>query len=108
METFGKGQYKQASRMDQFEALFNFATIGMIVTNLKGEIVNINDFAQKQFGYTKGEVLGNSVELLIPDQFRNDHIKCRADYYHEHQIRAMGHGRDLFARKKNGSIFPVE
>lgn len=96
------------SNIEQFEALFNFATIGMIVTNVGGQIINFNHFAEKQFGYAKHEVLGKTVEVLIPASAYTDHVKYREEYICSPDIRAMGHGRDLFAEKKNGDIFPVE
>ncbi|HEX8277669.1 MAG TPA: PAS domain S-box protein, partial [Segetibacter sp.] len=99
---------KQVTNIEQFEALFNYATIGMIVTNDKGEIINFNKFAEKQFGFTKEEMLGKTVEVLIPPSVHSKHVKYRQDYYRRPEVRAMGHGRDLFALKKDGSTFPVE
>ena len=99
---------KQISNVEQFEALFNFATIGIVVTNDEGRIINFNKFAEKQFDFTKEEVLGQKVELLIPPSVHAMHQQYRHNYYHLPEVRVMGHGRDLFARKKNGSTFPVE
>ncbi len=50
----------------QFEALFNFATIGIIVTNKDGKIINFNKYAEIQFGYSKEDVLGKVVDVLLP------------------------------------------
>ena len=50
----------------QFEALFNFATIGIVVTNNEGKIINFNNYAEKQFGYTKKEIIGQVVDVLLP------------------------------------------
>ncbi len=50
----------------QFEALFNFATIGIIVTNKDGIIINFNKYAEIQFGYSKEDVLGKVVDVLLP------------------------------------------
>src|SRR4051794_5490972 len=104
----GEHEPKQVSNIEQFEALFNYATIGMVVTNDKGKIINFNKFAEQQFGFTKEEVLGKTVEVLIPSTLHTKHIKYREDYYRSPEVRAMGHGRDLFALKKDGSTFPVE
>lgn len=98
----------QVSNIEQFEALFNFATIGMIVTNGDGKIINFNRYAEKQFGYAKDDVLGKTVEVLIPASAYKDHVKYREEYLCSPDIRAMGHGRDLFGEKKNGDLFPVE
>lgn len=102
-QAFSKPQDTQ-----QLEALFNFATIGIIVSNNKGEIINFNQFAEKQFGYSKEELLGKTVETLIPETVHKKHVQYRQDYYKHPEPRAMGHGRDLFAQTKSGDTFPVE
>ncbi len=91
-----------------FEALFNYATIGIIVTDEKGIISNFNKQAKNDFGYTKEEVLGKPIEILIPPALKTKHEQYREGYYKNPTPRAMGHGRDLFAKKKDGSVFPVE
>lgn len=94
--------------VNQFEALFNYATIGIVVTNDKAEIVNFNSFAEEQFGYTKTEVLGQKIEILLPASLKNNHIHYRNQYYVHPVPRVMGHGRDLHACNKAGINFPVE
>ena len=64
----------------QFEALFNFATIGIVVTNHKGIIVNFNKYAENQFGYLKDEVLGRPVEILLPHSLKQIHTAHRMDF----------------------------
>lgn len=94
--------------VQQFEALFNYATIGIVATDQNGQIINFNKCAETQFGYTKAEILGKLVEILIPDTYRTDHVKQR-NHYHQHpEPRSMGAGRDLYAKRKDGSVFPVE
>jgi PAS domain S-box-containing protein len=93
---------------EQLEALFNFATIGIVVTDHRGEIINFNKFAETQFGYLREELLGKTVEILLPQPAHAGHIKYRHQYYGHPEPRSMGHGRDLYARNKNGSTFPVE
>lgn len=92
----------------QFEALFNFATIGIIVTNNQGKIVNFNKYAETQFGYTKKEITGQVVDMLLPTSTHERHVKYREQYYHHPEPRIMGHGRDLFAQSKDGTTFPVD
>ncbi len=93
---------------DMFRALFDYATIGMIVCNQKAEIINFNRQAELQFGYTKEEILYNKIEILIPQKYRHSHEKERDGFYKKPQARVMGAGRDLFGRKKDGSEFPIE
>jgi PAS domain S-box-containing protein len=96
------------NNVKQFVALFNYATIGIVLTDCAGRIVNFNKYAETQFGYTKEEVLGKPVEVLIPKAVRAKHETYRENFYQHPQNRVMGPGRDLFARKKNGTEFPVE
>lgn len=93
---------------EQLQALFNNSTIGIVVTNAKGEIINFNHFAETQFGYSKDELEGQPVEVLIPLKFRQHHPALRQNFSAHPQNRTMGAGRDLFARRKDGSEFPVE
>jgi PAS domain S-box-containing protein len=96
------------NRHDQFEALFNYATIGIVVTDHLGTIINFNKYAENQFGYKKEEVNGRPVEILLPQSLHRVHTSHRADFYEHPEPRRMGEGRDLFALKKDGTQFPVE
>lgn len=98
----------EVSAHEQFEALFYFATIGIVVTDSRGIIVNFNTQAEQQFGFTKTEVIGQPVEVLIPRNVTPKHESYRHKFYEAPSPRAMGHGRDLFAKRKNGSVFPCE
>ena len=92
----------------QFEALFNYATIGIIITDTTGTIININKKAEEDFGYAKNEIKGQRVEILLPQSVRVKHVHYREDFYKHPSSRAMGAGRDLFGSRKDGSVFPVE
>ena len=92
----------------EFEALFNHATIGIIVSDSQGKITNFNPSAESQFGYSKDEVIGKSIEILLPDQFRKFHETLRTNFYAHPSPRRMGEGRDLYGRKKGGAEFPIE
>jgi PAS domain S-box-containing protein len=92
----------------QVNALFHYATQGIILTGKKGEIVLANPEAERLFGYHPNELLGKSIEVLLPQRVRSSHVGYREGFYTQPSSRRMGHGRDLFAIKKNGSEFPVE
>jgi PAS domain S-box-containing protein len=94
--------------LGRFGALFDYASIGILVTNSQGEIVLINGFALDQFGYERGDLLGQKVEVLIPQRVHQKHEKHRERYRANPQSRPMGMGLDLFAVRKDGSEFPVE
>lgn len=93
----------------EFEALFNNAAIGIITVDTKGDIVLVNQFALKQFGYQADDLIGKKIELLIPSRYKEKHVAHRDRYYgHNPHSRPMGSGMDLFAVKKDGTEFPVE
>lgn len=92
----------------QVNALFEHATEGMILTNQQGKIVLVNPAALRLFNYNKEDLLGKSVETLIPSRFHGMHTHYRQGFYHHPSNRAMGHGRDLFAKTSDGREFPVE
>lgn len=89
-------------------SLFENATEGIILTNGTGEIIMANPAAETMFEYAKDELIGYPIEILIPQKFKPNHHKHRDGFYEKPSNRTMGHGRDLFGRKKNGSDLPVE
>jgi PAS domain S-box-containing protein len=91
-----------------YETIFNAATIGIIIVDADGYINKLNSYAEKLFGYQKNELLGKSVEVLIPLTISQAHIGQRKSFLRNPAARPMGVGRDLQALKKNGDIFPVE
>lgn len=96
------------STIQQFEALFNNSTIGIIIVNEQGGIVLVNQFALRQFGYEGDELIGKKIELLIPGRFKSRHETHRARYHQQAHSRPMGSGLDLHAVRKDGTEFPVE
>lgn len=94
---------------ERFEALFEYASMGILVANQQGTIEMANGFLLSQFGYTsKEELVGKQVEMLIPARYESVHHQHRDNYIRKPERRPMGVGRDLFAVKKDGSEFPVE
>jgi PAS domain S-box-containing protein len=96
------------SDQQQVKALFHHATEGIILTDDKGKIVLLNPAAFGLFGYDRDELPGQSIDVLIPQRFHHRHVQYRQGFYHDPGNRTMGHGRELFARKKDGAEFPVE
>jgi len=93
---------------DDLEALFNYATEGIIITDREGSIIKVNPSANKMFGYTANELVTKKVEVLIPSKFASKHISHRENFQENPHARAMGGEMDLYGRKKNGEEFPVE
>jgi PAS domain S-box-containing protein len=92
----------------KFEALFNFATVGIIIANNEGLITLVNRQAEEIFGYGARELHGQKVEVLLPFHKRRNHELDRLHYSNNPQVRPMGAGLDLRASKKDGSSIPVE
>lgn len=91
-----------------FEALFNYATMGILITDNEGQITAINPFALREFGYEEDEILGRKIEVLIPTRYHRSHVNHRERYFQHPATRPMGVGMDLFAMRKDGTEFPVE
>ncbi|MDH7460552.1 PAS domain-containing sensor histidine kinase [Chitinophagaceae bacterium 26-R-25] len=96
------------TKIKSFEALFSFATMGILITDSRGKIVAINPFALQEFGYKEEDLTGKSIEQLIPTRFKNTHMLHRETYAKHPYGRPMGAGLQLFALRKDGSEFPVE
>lgn len=95
--------------LEMLDALFKYATEGIIVTNIKGEIVMVNPKALVLFGYqTQEDLLGQKIEVLIPKRYEKGHIKHRENFSKNPHSRAMGSNLELYARRKDDSEFPVE
>ena len=91
-----------------FEQLFEFAPDAMILANTAGEIILINTQAERMFGYSRQDVLGQPIEIFLPERFRERHHQHRAHYMVAPRLRPMGEGLALSGRRKDGSEFPVE
>jgi PAS domain S-box-containing protein len=89
-------------------SLFENATEGIILTNHTGKIVLMNPAAGRIFGYESEEIIGQSVEVLIPERIKPHHVELREGFYHHPSNREMGQGRDLYGRRKDGSDVAVE
>ncbi|HEX2845464.1 MAG TPA: PAS domain-containing sensor histidine kinase [Chitinophagaceae bacterium] len=103
-----QSELKIAQDKQRFMALLEHASMGILETNQRGEIIDINLSALKLFGYEKKEVLNKKIEMLIPARFHSKHEEHRNQYLHHPNNRPMGLGMDLFAVKKSGEEFPVE
>lgn len=90
------------------EALFLYATEGILVTNERGEITRINPSCEKLFGYPENELLGQKIEILVPRRLVEKHVKHREHFSHSPHARSMGAGMELYGLKKDGTEFPVE
>jgi PAS domain S-box-containing protein len=91
-----------------FQALFEFAPDAIVVINCAGNIVRVNAQTETMFGYRREALHGQPVERLLPERFREAHLRHRARYCANPSTRPMGLDLDLFGRRQDGSEFPVD
>lgn len=92
----------------EFEILFNSAPNGVMVVDDHGRIMLLNARMEQNFGYYSGELIGKTVEVLVPERFRSAHVGFRQAFGRDPKTRPMGEARDLYGLRKDGTEFPVE
>ena len=91
-----------------FRNLLESAPDAMIIIDHYGKIAIVNGQAEEMFGYSREEMMGQEIELLLPEALHDRHLSHRARYAHDPKLRPMGIGMELHARRKDGSVFPVD
>ena len=92
----------------QFHALFEFSPDAIIVSDSEGRITEMNARVEKMFGYQRDELLGQSIDGLVPERFRHGHPARRKEYASAARVRPMGAGLELYGRRKDGTEFPAD
>jgi PAS domain S-box-containing protein len=98
----------EMAAVQRFQDLLEAAPDAVIEVNGEGEIVLVNAACQRIFGYPRQELLGQRVEVLVPEAMRASHLQHRTSYQTKPQVRPMGIGLALQARRKDGGLLPVE
>lgn len=91
-----------------FRELLEAAPDAGVIVGEDGRILLVNTQTEKIFGYTKAEMIGQTVEMLIPDRYRQEHVKNRKGFFSSPKVRAMGEGLELFGKRKDGKEFFIE
>lgn len=99
---------KEQNADSLFRGLLESAPDAMVIADQSGQIVLVNSQTEKLFGYPREELLGQFVEILIPERFQSGHLSHRNGFVRHPQLKPMGEGRVLFGQRKDGSEFPVE
>jgi methyl-accepting chemotaxis protein len=93
---------------DRYRLVFEATPLGFIAINRDGIIELVNAQVEKLFGYRREELLGQPIEILVPQRFRPNHPSHRTGFFSDPRSRVMGMGRDLAGLRKDGSEFPIE
>jgi two-component system, chemotaxis family, CheB/CheR fusion protein len=99
-----------ASRLAEkrLRAFLEFAAQGVIAVDSRGRIAMVNRKTEEMFGYTRQELLGQGMEMLLPERYRGSHSDHRKGFFAQPRTRPMGLGMDLSGARKDGSEFPLE
>jgi PAS domain S-box-containing protein len=93
---------------ERFRLVVESSPASIVMVDKEGKINLVNSQTEKSFGYNRVELMGQTVEILVPERFRNEHIEYRKRFAMSPTSRPMGEGRDLYALRKDGTEFPVE
>jgi len=93
---------------ERANAYLESASEGIAIVDRHGRIVLVNAKTESMFGYRRDELLGRSLEILLPEHLRAIHERHRAAYFADPRVRPMGQGLELTARRRDGTVFPVE
>jgi len=93
---------------NRFRTLFESSPDAIVVTDKEGKISEVNEQVEKSFGYNRGELAGQTIDMLVPGRYQQTHAQLRTSYTKNLRTRPMGAGLELYGRRKDGTEFPVD
>lgn len=108
IEDLKRAEAELAASEQKHRALFEGAYDSILVADSNGNITSVNPQAEKLFGYKAQELIGQPIEVLMPERFRHGHVEKRHLYYKSPTGRAMGVGLELFGKTKEGTEIPID
>jgi PAS domain S-box-containing protein len=106
--TINKTIYERKKAENKFRDLMESAPDALVIVNQKGLIELVNKQTKKIFNYTRAELVGQMIEVLIPERFHQAHPINRESFFNSPKVRSMGTGLELYGKRKSGEEFPVE
>ena len=103
-----RAKFEARAAERRFRDVLEWALDPMIIADSQGTVTMVNNAAEKLFGYSKSELVGQPFEILIPEGVRSAHARHRASFMAMPAVRGMGAGIELRARRKDGSLVPIE
>ena len=98
---------RQSRAESEMRAVLDAAVDAVIIIDGRGRIETVNRAAEKMFGYTAGEILGQNISMLMPEPDRSNHDGYIATYLRSGKARIIGRGREVTAQHRNGSLLPA-
>ncbi|QDU99194.1 PAS domain-containing sensor histidine kinase [Lignipirellula cremea] len=108
LKEFDPGLRRRIAAVREFQAAYEAVPDALLVVDEDGRITLVNTHLERMFGYPRSELLGQMIEIFVPERFRPNHPDARNAFFREPHVRPMGAGLELYGRHRDGHDIPVE